>query len=327
MRSSLAARVLFFIAVALGATGLASPPVSLAMGLVFASLVEHPYAYQSRRAAHLLLQASVVLLGFSMNLGAVLAAGRAGLMYSAIGIGCTLALGLLLGRLFGVERIASTLIAGGTAICGGSAIAALGPVLEADEEPMAVSLGAVFVLNSVALFLFPALGHWVGLSQGQFGVWAALAIHDTSSVVGAAARFGAGALAIAVPIKLVRALWIVPVCVGYAALRRREKPVGAKRGARLPVPWFLLWFLLAATVATLAPGWLQGSGVWLHTVFTSLTWLGKAGLAVTLFLIGSSLNRKALAAVGVWPLLQAVVLWVVSASASLAAIERGWIRP
>jgi uncharacterized integral membrane protein (TIGR00698 family) len=326
MRSSLAARIFFFIAVALGATGLASPPVSLAMGLVFALLVEHPYANQSRRAAHLLLQASVVLLGFSMNLGVVLSAGRAGLMYSAIGIGCTMALGLLLGRFFGVERIASTLIAGGTAICGGSAIAALGPVLEADEEPMAVSLGAVFVLNSVALFLFPALGHWVGLSQAQFGVWAALAIHDTSSVVGAAARFGAGALAIAVPIKLVRALWIVPVCVGYAALRRRNMPAGAKPGARLPVPWFLLWFLLAAAVATVVPDWLPASSARLHTAFASLTWLGKAGLGVTLFLIGSSLNRKALAAVGVWPLLQAVVLWIVSASASLAAIEHGWIH-
>jgi uncharacterized integral membrane protein (TIGR00698 family) len=327
MRSSLAARILFFVAVALGATGLASPPVSLAMGLAFALLMEHPYAQQSRRAAHLLLQASVVLLGFSMNLGAVLAAGRAGLVYSAIGIGCTLALGLALGWLFRVERIASTLIAGGTAICGGSAIAALGPVLAAGEEPMAVSLGSVFVLNSVALFLFPALGHWLGLSQAQFGVWAALAIHDTSSVVGAAARFGAGALAIAVPIKLVRALWIVPVSLGYAALRRSEASADQRRRARLPMPWFLLWFLLAAAVATAVPGWLHGSGAWLHNVFASLTWLGKAGSAVTLFLIGSSLNRKALAAVGVWPLMQAILLWIVSASASLAAIERGWIRP
>ena len=152
-----------------------------------------------------------------MNLGQVLAAGRSGLLYSAIGISCTLALGLLLGRLFHVERVSSTLIAAGTAICGGSAIAALGPVLEAGEEALAVSLGSVFVLNSVALFLFPALGHWLGLSQSQFGVWAALAIHDTSSVVGASEHYGAGALAIAVPIKLVRALWIVPVCLIYAS--------------------------------------------------------------------------------------------------------------
>jgi uncharacterized integral membrane protein (TIGR00698 family) len=321
MKSFYVARGLFFLAVLLGATGVASPPVALAMGLAFALLVEHPDPAQSRRWAHILLQASVILLGFSMNLGSVLAAGRAGLVYSAIGITCTMALGLLLGRLFHVERIASTLIAGGTAICGGSAIAALAPVLEAGEEAMAISLGSVFVLNSVALFLFPALGHWFGLTQAQFGVWAALAIHDTSSVVGAAARFGSSALAIALPIKLVRALWIVPVCIGYAVLSRSESK------GKLPKPWFLLWFLLAAAVATSLPGWLPALRTELHTGFQTLTTLGKAGLAVTLFLIGSSLNRNALARVGVRPLLQAVLLWIVSASASLIAIQKGWILP
>lgn len=321
MKSFYVTRALFFLAVLLGAAGVTSPPVALAMGLAFALLVEHPYPAQSRRWAHILLQASVVLLGFSMNLGSVLTAGRAGLLYSAIGITCTMGLGLLLGRLFHVERIASTLIAGGTAICGGSAIAALAPVLEAGEEAMAISLGSVFVLNSVALFLFPALGHWFGLSQAQFGVWAALAIHDTSSVVGAAARFGSSALAIALPIKLVRALWIVPVCIGYAVLNRS----GSK--GKLPKPWFLLWFLLAAAIATALPGWLPALRTELHTGFQTLTSLGKAGLAVTLFLIGSSLNRKALARVGARPLLQAVLLWIVSASASLLAIQKGWILP
>jgi uncharacterized integral membrane protein (TIGR00698 family) len=266
-----------------------------------------------------------------MNLDQVLAAGRAGLVYSAIGISCTLGLGLLLGRLLHVERVSSTLIAAGTAICGGSAIAALGPVLEAGEEALAVSLGSVFVLNSVALFLFPALGHWLGLSQSQFGVWSALAIHDTSSVVGAAEHYGPGALAIAVPIKLVRALWIVPVCLTYAAIiaTRAGNTFGAanQRRAKVPLPWFLLWFLTAATAATLLPTWLPNLQTTLHADFATLTRLGKAGLAVTLFLIGSSLNRKALARVGVQPLMQAVLLWIVSASASLWAIEKGWIEP
>ena len=325
MNVSVASRIIFCVAILLGAVGLASPPVSLAMGLGFALLVEHPYPTHARRWAHFLLQASVVLLGFSMNLGKVLAAGREGLVYSAIGISLTLALGLFLGKLLRVERFSSTLISAGTAICGGSAIAALGPVLAAGEEAMAVSLGAVFVLNSVALFLFPALGHWLGLTQAQFGVWAALAIHDTSSVVGAAAKFGAGALAIAVPIKLVRALWIVPVSIGYAILLRSQTKDG--NHAKVKAPWFLLWFLIAAAVATVLPSWLPTLAGALHWSFNSLTTLGKSGLAVTLFLIGSSLNRRALARVGTTPLLQAVLLWIVSATASLWAIQHGWIRP
>jgi uncharacterized integral membrane protein (TIGR00698 family) len=329
MKRAFSVKNIFFLCLLLGATGLVSPPVALAAGLAFALLVEHPFAAEARALAHLLLQASVVMLGFSMNLGAVLAAGRAGLVYSAIGISCTLSLGLLLGRLLRVERVSATLIAAGTAICGGSAIAALGPVLEAGEEAMAVSLGAVFVLNSVALFLFPALGHWVGLTQGQFGVWAALAIHDTSSVVGAAAKFGPEALAIAVPVKLVRALWILPVCLGFSAMlgAKARRSGETARKTKVPLPWFLLFFLLAAVIATFLPQWWPGTKDSAHLVFATMTTLGKSGLAVTLFLIGSTLNRRALARVGVRPLVQAVALWIVSASASLWAIERGWIRP
>jgi len=314
-------RNLFFVCILLGASGLVSPPVALAGGLLFAFFVSHPFPAESKALAQFLLQASVVLLGFGMNLGAVLAAGRAGLVYSAVGISLTLALGLALGRLFRVERVSSTLIAAGTAICGGSAIAALGPVVGAGEEALAVSLGSVFVLNSVALFLFPALGHRFGLTQQQFGTWAALAIHDTSSVVGASERYGAGALAVAVPIKLVRALWIVPVCLGYAAMLGAQSGKGARTKVKLP--WFLLWFLLAAAAATLLPQWLPAMP--LKADFATLVTLGKSGLAVTLFLIGSSLNRKALARVGAMPLLQAILLWVVAASGSLWAIEKGWI--
>jgi uncharacterized integral membrane protein (TIGR00698 family) len=321
MQATSATRNLFFVCLMLGASGLVSPPIALAGGLLFAFLAPHPFPAESKALAHFLLQASVVLLGFGMNLGAVLAAGRPGLVYSAVGISLTLALGLALGKLFRVERVSSTLIAAGTAICGGSAIAALGPVLEAGEEALAVSLGSVFVLNSVALFLFPALGHYFGLTQQQFGTWAALAIHDTSSVVGASEHYGAQALAVAVPIKLVRALWIVPVCLIYAAILGAQSGRGAR--AKVKLPWFLLWFLLAATAATFLPKWLPA--VPLKADFATLVTLGKSGLAVTLFLIGSSLNRRALARVGVMPLLQAVLLWVVSASASLWAIEKGLI--
>lgn len=321
MEATRTTRNLFFVCILLGATGLISPPIALAGGLLFAFLFQHPFATESKQLAHFLLQASVVLLGFGMNLGAVLAAGRSGLVYSAVGISLTLALGLALGKLFRVERVSSTLIAAGTAICGGSAIAALGPVMEAGEEALAISLGSVFVLNSVALFLFPVLGHHFGLTQNQFGTWAALAIHDTSSVVGASERYGAGALAIAVPIKLVRALWIVPVCLIYAAMLSKQSGSGPR--AKVKLPWFLLWFLMAATVATFLPQWLPALP--LHADFATLVTLGKSGLAVTLFLIGSSLNRKALSRVGVMPLLQGVLLWVVSASASLWAIEKGWI--
>lgn len=332
MKVPLTAHTLFFVCLLLGATGLVSPPFALAGGLLFAFVThQHPYAAESRKLAHFLLQASVVLLGFGMNLGEVLTAGRQGLVYSAIGIGATLTIGLLLGRLLRVERVSSTLIAAGTAICGGSAIAALGPVMEAGEEPMAVSLGSVFVLNSVALFLFPALGHLIGLTQSQFGVWAALAIHDTSSVVGASASYGAHALAIAVPIKLVRALWIIPVCLFYAAWMTHPSrtPHSAENAhkPRLPLPWFLLWFLVAAAVASFLPTVLPQFAVAMRHQFSTLTVLGKSGLAVTLFLIGSGLNRQALARVGVRPLLQAIALWIVSASVSLLAIHEGWIVP
>jgi uncharacterized integral membrane protein (TIGR00698 family) len=320
-------RILFFVCMLLGATGLVSPPVALAGGLVFAFFAHHHYPSESRLLAHFLLQASVILLGFGMNLGQILVVGRSGLLYSAVGIAITLSLGLLLGKLFRVERISSTLIAAGTAICGGSAIAALGPVLEAGEEAMAVSLGSVFVLNSVALFLFPALGHHFGLSQQQFGIWAALAIHDTSSVVGAADHYGPAALALAVPIKLVRALWIIPVCLLFATLLRPQS--SGNRGinkAKIPRPWFLLWFLIAACLASFLPVWIPRFAATSHNAFASLVTLGKSGLSVTLFLIGSSLNRAALRRVGVRPLLQAVLLWIVSASASLLAIQKGWIQ-
>ncbi len=301
---------LFFLGIILAASGLLSPPLALAAGLLYGLSLAHPYHLDSRRLSKFLLQLSVVLLGFGMNLSQVLKVGRSGFLYTAIGIAFALGLGVLLGRLLGIGRTQAYLIAAGTAICGGSAIAALGPVVKADEEEMAVSMGTVFVLNSVALFIFPVIGSFLGLSQQQFGLWSALAIHDTSSVVGAAAKYGAAALSIAVTVKLARALWIVPLALGTAA----------RNGSKTKVqwPWFILYFCLAAVVNSYFPV--------LHAICARLNDLGRTGLGVTLFLIGTGISRQILKEVGPKPLIQGLVLWIVVATATLAAIHLGWVK-
>ncbi|WP_035350907.1 YeiH family protein [Edaphobacter aggregans] len=304
---------LFFIGIVVAASGLIGPPFALALGLIFGLTVEHPFHGESRRLSKFLLQAAVVCLGFGMNLGEVVQAGRSGVAYTALGIMFALSLGVVLGKMFQVGRTQSLLISVGTAICGGSAIAAMGPVLEANEEEMAVSLGTVFVLNSIALLLFPFIGWAMHLTQTQFGLWAALAIHDTSSVVGAGARYGATALAVGTTVKLARALWIVPLAVGTAALRKSK--------AKVQWPWFILLFCVAAVAASYVPRLLPHS----VAAFSALHRLGRAGLTVVLFLIGSGISRKTLRQVGVRPLVQGVLLWIVVASVSLWAIHAGWI--
>jgi uncharacterized integral membrane protein (TIGR00698 family) len=304
------AKNLFFIGVILAASGLLSPSFALAAGLAYGLSIAHPFHAESKRLSHFLLQASVVCLGFGINLHEVLKAGRAGFVYTAISISLALLLGWLLGRTLKVGRTQSFLISAGTAICGGSAIAALGPVSDANEEEMAVSMGTVFVLNSVALFLFPLVGWHFRLDQTQFGLWSALAIHDTSSVVGAAARYGAVALAIGTSVKLARALWIVPISLATAATRKSQKSIR--------LPWFILYFCMASVISTCAGAF--------HTVSLQLSGLGRTGLTVTLFLIGSGLSRPMLRKVGVRPMLQGVALWMVVAVASLAAIRAGWVH-
>jgi uncharacterized integral membrane protein (TIGR00698 family) len=304
---------LFFIGIILAASGLIGPPLALTLGLAFGLTVEHPFQRESQRLSRFLLQAAVVCLGFGMNLGEVVHAGRSGFIYTALGITFALSLGIGLGKLFGVAGTQSLLISAGTAICGGSAIAAMSPVLEANEEEMAVSLGTVFVLNSVALLLFPTIGWALHLSQMQFGLWAALAIHDTSSVVGASEKFGATALAVGTTVKLARALWIVPLALATASLR--------KSNARVQWPWFILWFCLAAVAASYLPERLpQAAGL-----FRALDRMGRSGLTVVLFLIGTGISRRTLKQVGVRPMLQGVTLWVVVASLTLWAIRAGWI--
>ena len=301
---------LFFVGIILAAAGILSPPFALAAGLAYGLLVVHGYHLDARRLSKFLLQASVVCLGFGMNLAEIVRVGRSGFLYTAIGITFALLLGSALAYFLRVGKTQGFLISAGTAICGGSAIAALAPVTEASEEALAVSMGTVFVLNSVALFIFPAIGHALHLTQTQFGLWSALAIHDTSSVVGAAARYGAAALVIATTVKLARALWIVPVSLGTALVRRSR--------ARIHIPWFIAFFILAAVANT----FLQ----WIHPESTQLVRLGRLGLAVTLFLIGTGLTRQTLKNVGVRPFLQGVLLWIVVGSASLFLILRGWIH-
>jgi len=314
------AKILFVLALALSFTGFLSPPIALTAGILFGLSFKHPFISESRGIARTLLQCSVVALGFGMNLDEVLKAGRSGFIYTALGISFALLAGLALGKLLEVRGNSSFLITAGTAICGGSAIAAIGPVLEANEEEMAVSLGTVFILNSVALLIFPPIGNALHLSQSQFGLWAALAIHDTSSVVGAATKYGPEALVIGTTVKLARALWIVPLALATAAVRRRraeKSSTGGDRGARVQFPWFILFFVLAALANTYLPALPSAT----KTFFT----LGKLGLTATLFLIGSGISRNTLKEVGWRPLLLGVLLWLGVGLTSLYFIRTGVI--
>ena len=301
---------LFFIGIILAASGLISPPLALLGGLIYGFTLDHPFHVESKRLSKFLLQASVVALGFSMNLHEIVHAGRSGFVYTAASITLAMSIGLGLGYLIHVGKKSAFLISAGTAICGGSAIAAVGPIASANEEEMAVSLGAVFILNSIALFLFPMVGYALHLSQAQFGLWAALAIHDTSSVVGATARYGPTALAIGTTIKLARALWIVPLSAVTA--------VALKSKTKIQWPWFILLFCLAALLNTLLPT--------LHPEFGALGRLGKIGLTVTLFLIGTGLNKETLKRVGVRPLLQGLTLWIIVGATTLTLIVLNWIH-
>jgi uncharacterized integral membrane protein (TIGR00698 family) len=308
------------VALALSFTGLLSPPIALTLGILFGLSFPHPYVNESRGIARTLLQSSVVALGLGMNLHEVLKAGGSGFIYTALGISFALLAGLALGKLLEVRGNSSFLITAGTAICGGSAIAAIGPILQADEEEMAVSLGTVFILNSVALLIFPPIGNALHLSQSQFGLWAALAIHDTSSVVGAATKYGPQALVIGTTVKLARALWIVPLALATAVIRRRRSQHTAAAESRTPriqFPWFIAFFVFAAVLNTYFPRLERPA----HGLFT----LGRLGLTATLFLIGSGISRTTLEEVGWRPLLLGVLLWLGVGLTSLYFIRTGLI--
>ncbi len=315
-------RILFIAGLLSSLTPWASPPVALAIGLVIGLTVGNPYRKRTKSWTKYLLQASVVGLGFGMNLQQILKAGRSGFVYTAVGISFALLVGSTLARLLNVQTVPGFLISTGTAICGGSAISAVGPVIAADEEEMSVALGTVFILNSIALLIFPAIGASLHMTQSQFGLWAALAIHDTSSVVGAGAKYGAVALGIATTVKLARALWIVPLTLATAAVKRRfdEKTAPddlVSEPTKVQWPWFILFFVLAAMANTFITAGAP--------VFHGLARLGIVGLTATLYLIGSGVSRSTLKQVGARPLIQGVLLWMIVAVSSMLAIRAGWV--
>ncbi len=310
------------VLVPLGAVVAASPWGSPGPALVLGALVGlafgNPFALTTRKLAHRLLTASVVGLGAAMDLRVVARAGLQGVGYTAASITLALGLGLLLARVLRVELRTGLLISVGTAICGGSAIAAVAPAVRARDHEVTVALATVFLLNACALFAFPLVGHAFGLGERSFGLWAALAIHDTSSVVGAAMSYGARALEVATTVKLARALWIVPVTLVVARTFGRRPAEGEPSGARPARPWFIAGFLLAAAVVTFLPA--------LRPLGQRVGDLARHAMSVTLFLVGAGLTRTALRAVGPRALAHGVALWLVVAAGSLTAVVLGAIR-
>lgn len=313
-------QVVFFVLLASCLHPRVHPPVALLFGGLVGLVLGNPFPRQSATVSKSLLKLSVIGLGFGLTVQQVAGVGRDAAVYTALGIALTFAAGALLARLIPQPRPVAVLITAGTAICGGSAIAAVAPAIRAKDHETSVALATVFTLNAVALLLFPLVGHAMGLSQPEFGVWAAMAIHDTSSVVGACDTYGHQALAIGTVIKLTRALWIIPVAFGAAAVFRDRS--GAEGHAKVQIPWFLAGFVAAALLRSFVPP--------LHvtpdkSLFDLLYEVARQSLVVTIFLIGSGLTRATLAKVGHRPLLLAVVLWVLASCASLGAIRAGLI--
>lgn len=287
-----------------------TPPVALFIGLAFALLCGQAYPKFNKKVSKKLLQYSVVGLGFGMNLHASLASGKEGMLFTIISVIGTMLIGMFIGRkLLKVNRDTSYLISSGTAICGGSAIAAVGPVIKAKDSDMSVALATIFVLNAIALFVFPVLGGWLGLTQQEFGTWAAIAIHDTSSVVGAGAAYGEEALQVATTIKLTRALWIIPLALVTSFIFKSE-------GKKVSIPWFILWFIVAILINTYVLDSVPEVG-------KAISGLARKGLIITMFFIGASLSADVLKAVGLKPLVQGVSLWLVISVGSLAYILWG----
>ena len=284
-----------------------SAPIALLCGLVYAFVFENPFPKFNKKCSRYLLQVAVVCLGFNMNLQESLKSGADGMMFTVVSVVGVMAMGVLFGYWLHLNRKTSYLISSGTAICGGSAIAAVGPVLKADTDEMAVSLGVIFILNSIALFVFPPLGHMLDMTQTQFGTWAAIAIHDTSSVVGAGEVYGEVALQTATLIKLTRALWIIPLAFATMFIFRDKT-------GKVSIPWFIFIFVLAMIVNTYVP---------LPEAFTAtMVWIAKRGMVVTLFMIGASLTIKMIKSVGIKPLMLAVALWVIISVSSLFVVLR-----
>ena len=300
---------------AMTGTEIISAPIALFVGLVFAFTFGIPFPKFNKKLSKYLLQASVVGLGFGMNLEKSLQSGADGMLFTIVSVIGVMIIGILLGKYMRIDGKTSYLISSGTAICGGSAIAAVGGVMKANENEMAVSLGVIFILNAIALFIFPPLGHFFGLSQAQFGTWAAIAIHDTSSVVGAGAAYGTEACELATLIKCTRALWIIPLAFFTMWYYRNDKSGEGK--AKISIPWFILLFVVAMIINTYTP---QSMMPFMGGVYNTLVVIAKQCLIAVLFAIGASLSLKVIRQVGVKPLIQALTLWMVIGAGSLFVI-------
>ena len=298
-------KTIFLIAAIASLTPFIEPPLALFLGIVLAQLIRHPYEKYNNRATGLLLKISVVGLGFGMNAIEAAQAGKQGILFTIASISLTFLIGLAAGKLMAVNKKTAILISTGTAICGGSAIAAVAPVIGAKENEISVSLATVFILNSIALLIFPPIGNWFNLSQSQFGMWAAIAIHDTSSVVGAAHKFGEQALQIATTVKLERALWIIPVSFIMALAFKSSKN-------KIKIPWFIFFFVVAMFLNTFLPQ--------IHQLDQMIVFAAKRGLTLTLFLIGAGLTRNAMKTVSLRPMVLGVLLWVMISVSSLIVI-------
>lgn len=297
--------LIFLLAFVFCLSPLISPPIALLMGLIIAQFIGHPYLHLNHKTTHILLQVSVVGLGFGMNVSTALKAGKQGILFTIVSIVGTLIIGIAMGKFLKIERKTSYLISSGTAICGGSAIAAISPIVKAEEKQISVALGVIFILNSIALVLFPVIGHWLNMSQTQFGMWCALAIHDTSSVVGAASKYGPHALEVATTVKLARALWIIPIAFVSTFVFKAPK-------GKIKIPYFIGLFILAMIANTYLPE--------VQSISKYIVYVAKSGLTLTLFLIGCGLSKKVLQSVGIKPLIQGVVLWLIISIASLFVI-------
>lgn len=306
-------KIVFILAAIFCLTPWASPPIALMLGIILALTHENPFHRISRPAAKYLLEASVIMLGFGMNLAVVLKAGASGALFAIGSITATFILGYFLGKWFKIPIKASALISAGTAICGGSAIAAVSSVINAAESEISVAMGTVFVLNAVALFVFPPLGHILHLTQTQFGTWSGVAIHDISSVVGAASHYGQSALYTATAVKLSRALWIVPISAAASYIFQRQQTKSGERVEhKQQIPWFIGLFILASVARTFIPEIVSWSPI--------ITDISETGLTLTLFLIGAGLSQRMLKAVGWKPMLQGVILWLFISGTSLGII-------
>lgn len=298
-------QTIFILIIVLCLFSIISPPIALLLGVVMVNVFGNPFVAFNHTAITYLLQFSVIGLGFGMNASNAISAGKEGFLLTIFSIFSTLILGTFLGRWLKTDRKTSHLISCGTAICGGSAIAAISPVIKSNENQTSIALGVIFILNSIALFIFPFIGHQLDLSQKEFGLWCAIAIHDTSSVVGAANKYGAEALQIATTVKLARALWIIPISLLTAAIFKNKSQ-------KIKIPYFIGLFILAMLFNSYVPA--------TAIVAPFIVDVAKIGLTITLFLIGATLNINTLKSVGVKPLLQGVFLWIFIAGLGLASI-------